>query len=181
MAYNVHAGHTKTGTIGSGAKSLLDESVENRKIVKEMVRILKDKKKLVYDCTNDKASSERDNLVKIVNACNRHEVKIDVSVHLNSGAKDLKGNGKSCGFEVWVCPGGKTVKTTVAKKMCKNMEELGFTNRGIKTSENLYVLNHTNNPAVLVEVCFVDDKDDYKLYQKVGYKKIAKALVDAML
>ena len=60
------------------------------------------------------------------------------------------------------------------------MKKLGFTNRGIKTTGGLYYLNHTINKAILIEVCFVDDKDDYDLYKKAGYKQIAKAIADGI-
>jgi N-acetylmuramoyl-L-alanine amidase len=40
-------------------------------------------------------------------------------------------------------------------------------------------LNHTKAPAVLIEVCFVDDPDDVKLYKKT-YKKIAKVIADSI-
>ena len=62
----------------------------------------------------------------------------------------------------------------------EELKKLGFTNRGIKTTGGLYYLNHTINKAILIEVCFVDDKDDYNLYKKVGYKKIAKAIADGI-
>ena len=182
MKFNVHAGHTKSGTIGSGAKSLIDESVETRKVAKELTRLLREKGHTVYTCTNDKAVSERDNLQKIVAKCNAHKVDLDVSIHFNSGAKDVKGNGKSCGTEVWICSGGSSKKKTCATKVCKNIAKLGYTNRGVKVSDNLYVLNHTLSPAILVECCFVDDKDDVTLYHKArgNYKAIAKAIADAI-
>jgi N-acetylmuramoyl-L-alanine amidase len=36
-------------------------------------------------------------------------------------------------------------------------------------------------PAILIEVCFVDDKDDADLYTKTGYQAISKAIVEAVL
>lgn len=45
----------------------------------------------------------------------------------------------------------------------------------------MYFLNHTKAPALLVEVCFVDDKDDYMLYSAdridVAYA-IARAVIN---
>ncbi len=61
------------------------------------------------------------------------------------------------------------------------MNKIGFKNRGIKTTSGLYYLNHTKNKAILVEVCFVDDKDDYKLYKKVGYKAVARAIAEGII
>ena len=60
------------------------------------------------------------------------------------------------------------------------MEGIGFTDRGVKTTKGLYFLNHTKAPAVLVEVCFVDDKDDYILYKR-NRNVVAKSIVKAVL
>lgn len=81
------------------------------------------------------------------------------------------------GTEIW-CTQSVGIKKTVGNRILANMKKLGFTNRGIKTTGNLYYLNHTINKAILIEVCFVDDRDDYNLYKKLGYKKIAKAIAD---
>lgn len=41
--YNIHGGHNPSGKIACGASDLLDESREDRKICKEVVRLLKKK------------------------------------------------------------------------------------------------------------------------------------------
>ena len=60
------------------------------------------------------------------------------------------------------------------------MSKLGFKNRGIKINQGLYFLKHTNKPSLLIEVCFVDDKDDVKLYNS-DKDAIAEAIVKAVL
>ena len=40
----------------------------------------------------------------------------------------------------------------------------------------MYVLKNTKAPALLIEVCFVDDKDDVELYQE-NVDKVARAIV----
>ena len=42
------------------------------------------------------------------------------------------------------------------------------------------MLRRTNAPALLVETFFCDNKADCKLYKKVGYKGIAKAIADGI-
>ena len=54
------------------------------------------------------------------------------------------------------------------------LKALGFKNRGVKINKKLYVLNHTKAPAMLIECCFVDDKDDVALYD---FKSMASAIV----
>jgi hypothetical protein len=41
----------------------------------------------------------------------------------------------------------------------------GLVNRGAKKRTDLYFLNNTEQPAVLIEVCFVDSSADAKLYE----------------
>lgn len=178
MKYNVHAGHNASGKVGCGAVSILDESREARKVVKELIRLLR-VDNTVYDCTVNNAKTVNDNLYQIVQKCNSHDVDLDISIHFNSGAKDKKGNGKTTGCEVWVTK-SMGIKKTSSEQICKKLANLGFLDRGIKTTGGLYVLNHTKAPAILVEVCFVDDADDAKLYKKLGYKKIARAIAEGI-
>ena len=65
--------------------------------------------------------------------------------------------------------------------MCKELSALGFKNRGVKVSTTLYVLRKTKAPAMLIEVGFVDDKDDVNLYNKVGNDAICRAIVKGIL
>lgn len=179
--YNVHAGHNPAGKVACGAVGLLNESVENRKIAKEVIRLLKLNGHTVYDCTVDNGTSQSDVLNKIVAKCNKHTVAQDHSIHLNSGASDKKGNGETTGVEVLVYSLADKDTVAVAKRICNNIASLGFKNRGVKARPDLCVLRDTKSKAYLTEVCFVDDKDDYNIYQKVGYKAIAEEMVKGML
>lgn len=178
-SYNISAGHNPPGKAACGAVGFLDESRENRLIVKEIIRLLKSAGHKAYDCTCNNGKSQGDVLKKIVAKCNKREVALDVSIHLNSGRNDSDGDKKIAGTEVW-CTASSGIKKRAAEKILINMKTLGFTNRGIKTTGGLYYLNHTTNKAILVEVCFVDDKDDYKLYKKAGYKEVARAIAEGI-
>ena len=71
-------------------------------------------------------------------------------------------------------------KGDIAKRICNQMERIGFINRGVKTRADLYFLNHTKAPAILIETCFVDDKDDYMLYTS-DRDDVARAIVKGVL
>lgn len=73
-------------------------------------------------------------------------------------------------------------KKEVAERAVANMKELGFTSHGdpYKKTSGLYYLNHTKAKALLFEICFVDDKDDYLLYKTTGPDAIGKALAEAI-
>ncbi|MCI5557677.1 MAG: N-acetylmuramoyl-L-alanine amidase, partial [Dorea formicigenerans] len=49
----------------------------------------------------------------------------------------------------------------IAAAICQNVSAaLGIPNRGVKYSKSLYVLRKTSGRAILVECCFVDNKND---------------------
>lgn len=156
--YNVHAGHCPQGQGAYGAVGILQESVEDRLVKNRVISALKKAGQTVYDCTDDTNCDANTNLARIVQKCNAHGVDLDVSIHLNSGRNDYKGDGSTGGVEVWCYDSGTAA---VAQRICDRVSKaLNITNRGVKYSKDLYVLNSTYSPALLVECCFVDDKDD---------------------
>lgn len=173
MKINVHAGHNPDGKVACGAVGIIQESTEARKVKNEVISQLKQLGHTVYDCTCDNGTSQANVLTKIVNACNAHTVDLDVSIHFNAGAGDKSGNGKTTGTEVYVYSTNSKAKP-YAEKVCAAIAALGFTNRGVKISTSLYFLKKTNAPAMLIECCFVDDKDDVQLYD---YQSMAAAIV----
>jgi hypothetical protein len=50
-----------------------------------------------------------------------------------------------------------------------------FIDRGPKQRTDLYFLNHTNEPAILIEVCFVDSRADSDLYQ-MNFDQICRTI-----
>ena len=163
MRINVHAGHNPAGKVACGAVGLIQESVEDRRVKDEVISQLRQLGHTVYDCTVDNGTGQKDVLQKIVQKCRLHEVDLDVSLHFNFGAKDKSGNGKTTGVEVLIYSAASKAKG-YAEKVCAAIARLGFRNRGVKVNSSLYVLKNTKAPAMLVECCFVDDKDDVKLY-----------------
>lgn len=156
--YNIHAGHGLAGGLGCGAVSLMDESIEDRKVKNRLIELLKAAGHTVYDCTVDKNISADTILSEIVKKCNSHIVDLDISIHLNSGRADAIGDGKTGGVEVY---GYYNNVSNIANKICQHISgSLGVTNRGFKIRQDLYVLKNTDAKAILIECCFVDDKDD---------------------
>ena len=177
MKINIHAGHNPKGKIACGAVGLLDESTENRNVVKELKSILEAEGHIVYDCTCDDGTSVSDVINKIVAKANANTVDLDVSIHFNSGANDKTGNSKSTGTECLIYNTSNN-KEVIANRICANIAQLGFKNRGVKIRTDLSILKKTKSPCVLVECCFVDDLDDVKLYNP---KSMAKAIAQGIL
>ena len=151
MKINVHSGHCPSGSGGAtGAVGYLDESKEDRYVKNELIKNLRDLGHVVYDCTDDTCCDERTNLRRIVAKCNAHNVDLDVSIHLNAGG--------GTGVEVWTR--NSNLEKTCGRICQKVSQRLGIPNRGVKHTNSLYVLNHTNAPALLVECCFVDSRSD---------------------
>jgi hypothetical protein len=175
MKINVHAGHS---LICRGAKAIIDEVTEDRKVKDKVINFLRENGHTVYDCTDDYGKTQSENLNNIVSKCNAHKVDLDVSIHFNACVNDLVGDGKTTGTEVHIFSENGGAKS-YAERTCKNISEcLGIKNRGVKISPNLYVLRKTNSPAMLIECCFVDDKDDVDRWD---VDKCAKAIAEAIM
>ena len=173
MIINVHAGHNPDGKGACGAVGLIRESTEARKVKDEVITQLRQLGHTVYDCTVNNGTGQKDVLQKIVKMCNNHKADLDVSIHFNCAANDKLGNGKTTGTEVLLYSNASRAYE-YAENVCKAISALGFKNRGIKYNPSLYVLRHTAAPAMLIEACFVDDKDDVELY---NHKSVAEAIV----
>jgi len=173
MRINVHAGHNPAGKVACGAVGLINESTENRRVKDEVIGQLRQLGHTVYDCTVNDGTGQKDVLNKIVAKCNAHAVDLDVSIHFNAEAKDERGNGKTTGVEVLLYSSASKAYNR-AEEVCKAIASVGFKKRGLKYRPDLYVLKNTTAPAMLVECCFVDDKDDVQLYD---YRSMASAIV----
>lgn len=179
MIFNVHAGHNPDGMIACGASGIVKESTEARAVVQAVIAKLRAGGHTAYDCTVNNGTSQNDVLKKIVNKCNVNPVDLDVSIHLNSGRNDYVGDGNIGGTEIYIYNDSSKAKP-YAEKVLNEIVKLGFRNRNVKVSSSLYVLKHTKSPAMLIELFFVDDRDDTNLYQKLGVEGIANAIVKGL-
>lgn len=168
--FNISAGHNPDGKIASGAIGIIKESTEARNVVSHMIKFAKQEGKIVYDCTCNNGTGQKDVLKKICAKCNQHEVDLDISVHFNSF------NGTAKGVEViYVNKSMAPIASNIAKSVSS---KLGLVNRGIKYRNNLYFLNNTESPAILIECCFVDNREDVSKYSA---EKMAKAIMEGIL
>lgn len=166
MKICVNAGHTKFST-GTGANGYLNESTETRKIAYELMKLLAESKHEVIPAVYDRSAN---NLKEAVDLANREGADLFVSIHLNAGG------GTGCEAFTW-----KGQQVAQAVKACSYLKKLGFKNRGVKDGSGLYVIKNTKATAILIEVCFVDNKADAELYKQVGYSNIAKAIYNAIV
>lgn len=169
MVIGINCGHTVSGTVGAGAIGYLNESDETRAVGKALMRMLRNVGCTVVDCTNDRASTVSENLSEICRLANAQFLDAFISIHFNAGG--------GTGAEAYTYDASDRA---YASKMLDALYDLGFKNRGIKNGSKLYVVRNTNAPACLLEVCFVDNKEDAELYRKLGAEVIAAALCRAI-
>lgn len=103
-----------------------------------------------------------------------------LEIHFNSCINDTKGNGYTTGSEVYVT--NREAGTIVEQAIMSNLAALGFKNRGVKRKDYsvIYTAKYVGGvSAALLELCFIDDADDVRLYNK---KKaaVAQAIADGV-
>lgn len=171
------AGHGGTpydsGALGCG----YTEAVETRRMANAVAPLLR---KYGFDVQMFDQSKDAFKVVTQGGSLPLSGVGYVMEFHLNSAANDPNGNGKTTGTEIWVHAEekGVTVEEAILRRVCA----LGFRNRGVKSSDSFAVLRHVHKRGIshaLIETCFVDDKDDMKLY-KAKFNDIAKAIADGV-
>ena len=122
----------------------------------------------VIECLPSSASSHRDSLSKRCRAANYGNVDIFISIHHNACPG---GYGSEC-----LCiKGGQqnALSERLSKVILEEVCKLGFRNRGVKDRRDLYVINNTTMPAIIVECAFVDSAMDMNGYDS---EKMAEAI-----
>lgn len=116
------------------------------------------------------SGSVNSSLQERCNMANAWDADIFISIHCNAS------NGSGHGCETYYyksSANGKQLATSIQTYLAADTR---LTNRGVKTN-NLYVLSHTNMPAVLVETAFIDNtSDNAYLVSESGQDTIAWAI-----
>ena len=178
MKIGIDMGHTLSGE-GTGSQGCgYKEQNLTRELGKIVIEMLKKEGHTIYDCTVDKSSNNAQQLIDRVNKANKQPLDLFVSIHFNACVNDVKGDGRTTGTEVLLHSMSSKAKP-YAERIVKKIANVGLKNRGVKT-HNAYVLKHTKAPALLIETCFIDDRDDMNVYLK-SPRKVAKAIVEGIL
>jgi N-acetylmuramoyl-L-alanine amidase len=151
----ISSGHGKH--VG-GASGILDEVTEARRIVDRVANELAARGVTVYVFHDDVSTSQNENLNRIVSFHNSKTRDIDISTHLNASQETTKPMGTEVLY---------ITQAELAGQMSRAIADAGgFIDRGAKKRKDLYFLNKTKMPAILLEICFVDSSADAELYEE---------------
>ena len=154
-----------------GACGIIDEVDEARRVADRLAQELEKRGVDVKVFHDNVSTSQSANLNAIVNYHNAQERDLDISVHFNA----YEQVEKPMGVEVLYV----TQQSLAAKLSDAIAEAGGFINRGAKKRTDLKFLNSTDEPAVLLEICFVDSEADCALYDE-GFDSICDAIADVL-
>ena len=168
------AGHSQNGYLGSGASKYINESNETRRLGPKIVDYLKDLGIDADYLQHDKPKTNNYLKEQVSKANSMGSYDCMVQIHFNAGSSDP--NNNTTGTETYyVSNKGKIYSDRVNAKLSTL-----FKNRGSKKdTRGLYWLKNTRCPAILIEVCFVDDKDDSKIYLN-NIDKVAQLIAEGI-
>lgn len=102
-----------------------------------------------------------------LNMINRGDFDLVIELHLNAASPSAKGTEV-----LYKSSAGKKIAERVQKQL-----STVFRDRGIKNRTDLYILNGTKPPAILIETFFCTNKYDYaKAKGPIKKKKLAKLI-----
>ncbi|AVQ40668.1 hypothetical protein C7M56_13145 [Clostridium botulinum] len=134
--------------------------------------------KVIYTRTSDNVSwpsNESQDLAARVAIANSNNTDLYVSIHANSF------NGSANGTETYYYSGsakGKEAAEAVQKEL---VNAIGLYNRGTKTA-GYYVLKNTISPSILVELGFIDNRNEEILLNSDWFQqKCAEAIAKGIL
>src|SRR5262245_15558394 len=136
----------------------LDEVDEAIKVMNAVADNLRKLKHEVITYTDSISTSQNENLHRIVDYHNAQSRNLDCSIHFNAYVPTNSGMGTEVLY---------LSQQDLAQRVVNAISNSsGLINRGPKKRTDLYFLNHTAMPAILIETCFVDAKTDCDLYRK---------------
>lgn len=164
----ISSGH---GLYVRGASGYLDEVNEARRVVDQVSTYLQAAGVPVKTFHDNTSHSQNENLNTIVNYHNAQSRELDVSVHFNA----YQTTSKPMGVEVLYV----TQQKLAADTSMAIADAGDFLDRGPKKRTDLFFLNNTHEPAILIETCFCDSRADADLYN-ANFDRICRAIVEAI-
>jgi hypothetical protein len=163
----ISSGH---GKYVRGASGIIDEHDEAVLVVERLYKELRNRDVKVETFEDTVSQTQNENLNRIVDWHNSHQRDLDVSIHFNA----YEQVSKPMGTEVLY-----VTQQSLAAEVSAAIASCGFINRGPKKRTDLFFLNETAMPAILIEVCFVDSEADCAVYDD-QFDQICEAIADEL-
>ena len=150
----------------------LDEVDEARRVVDQVADYLVSAGIGCVTFHDNTSTTQDQNLHTIVNFHNKQSRDLDVSVHFNAYETTTRPMGCECLY---------VSQLDLAAEVSDAIAQAGaFIDRGPKKRTDLYFLNNTEEPAILIETCFVDSQADADLYRE-NFDMICRAIASAIV
>jgi hypothetical protein len=121
---------------------------------------------------DDISTDQNENLHRIVEFHNSQIRDLDVAVHFNAYTPTDGGRGTECLY---------ITQQVLATQVAQSISAVsGLINRGAVKRSDLYFLNKTEEPSILIEVAFVDAGADVEQYQD-NFEHICHAIGAALV
>lgn len=172
-------GHGGTDVGASyGGRYEKDDTLHVAKLVKEKIEKTQSEKNIKVIMTR-----ENDKTISLQNRCrmaNKKSADLFVSIHRNSAEN---GNG----LEIWTNSQKRKEDIELAEGILNKLSKTKIqNNRGVKygtiksEDSNYYVLNNTDMPSCLIELGFITDDKDNKLFDE-NIDEYAKAIAEGII
>ena len=169
MKVFVNPGHAPGGVPDPGAVGHgLVEALVAEKIGRRVALHLREAGREVYCWQSDKVGGGIG--LSVTAEANQWDADCFVSIHANSAADSF-----AHGVETFCYSRGGAGEALAACIQSQMVEALPLADRGVKERPGLYVLSHTEMPAVLVEVGFLSNEGDADLV-KARWEDMAAAI-----
>ena len=180
MRIAISSGH---GLFVRGARGIIDEVEEARKVTDRVAEILRGAGIGVSAFHENNARTVSDNIGAIVRHHNSQTRDLDVSIHFNSTATGII-EDRAIGVEVLHHTNNQVTRVLAGQVARAISEASGLLLRhqrdsGAVARSNLSFLNNTTAPAILIEVCFVVSRTDVRLYHEY-FEELCLAIASAV-
>ena len=164
----ISSGH---GKYVPGANGYIKEHDEAVRVVDRVAEFLRSAGVNVKTFHDNQSQTQNENLERIVDYHNAQVRDLDVSVHFNSYETTSKPMGTECLYVTQENLAGEVASGVAAAS--------DLINRGAKYRGDLYFLNNTEMPAILIETCFVDSSADVDLYED-NFDALCQAIAEVV-
>ena len=163
-----------------GASSVLNEVTEARRVVRAVAERLRASGVDVAEFHDNTSRNQTDNISAIVAWHNARDCDINLSAHFNAFQPTAAPMGTEA---LYVSKDTASIASALAEAVAAagrfRLRHNIKPSPGAVLRNDLGFLNRTGNPAVLLEVCFVDSAADAELYES-RFDRICDAIADTL-